>query len=94
MKLSDIPRDALLSLTIVDISNNGNPYLLGGTAISVFGKHGALRKGMYDLRVWLNHQIDGQDVHLMNGKQSISQQMNKINKVMNLIYLKCLIYKN
>ncbi|XP_054160605.1 phosphatidylinositol 3-kinase catalytic subunit type 3-like [Oppia nitens] len=81
LKLSDIPRDALLSFTIVDVSSDGKPYLLGGTAITIFGKHGAMRKGMYDLRVWLSNQTDLQNSHQLNGKQSISGQMNKINKL-------------
>ena len=81
LKLSDIPRDALLSLTIVDTSDSGKPYVLGGTAITVFGKHEAMRRGMYDLRVWINDQNDSDNTVFQNGKYCISSQISRITKV-------------
>lgn len=81
LKLSDIPRDALLVFTIIDVDDSAKPRSLGGTAISVFGKHCSMRKGMYDLRVWLNHQNEPNN-SFINGKHSISGQLNRINKVM------------
>ena len=82
LKLSDIPRDSLLCFTIVDTCDSAKPCVLGGTAITVFGKHGSIRRGMYDLRVWLNNQKDSDNDIFTNGKYNISQQINRITKVL------------
>ncbi|CAH2087289.1 unnamed protein product [Euphydryas editha] len=49
---SDLPRNAILAMTIYDCAGPGKVMIVGGTTISLFGKHGMLRQGMFDLRVW------------------------------------------
>ncbi|XP_063383010.1 phosphatidylinositol 3-kinase catalytic subunit type 3 isoform X1 [Cydia fagiglandana] len=49
---SDLPRNAMLAMTIYDCAGPGKLMVVGGTTISFFGKHGMLRQGMFDLRVW------------------------------------------
>ncbi|XP_047532348.1 phosphatidylinositol 3-kinase catalytic subunit type 3 [Vanessa atalanta] len=49
---SDLPRNAILAMTIYDCAGPGKVMVVGGTTISLFGKHGMLRQGMFDLRVW------------------------------------------
>jgi phosphatidylinositol 3-kinase len=83
LRLSDLPRDTLLSFTIWDTCGPANTSVIGGTAISLFGKHGSMRRGMYDLRVWLNAESNCDNNSFNNGKYSISDQINKINKVFN-----------
>ena len=55
----DIPRNAKLAFTIYDIYGPQQPIPVGGTTISVFGKHGCLRRGIHDLRVWSDVVADG-----------------------------------
>ncbi|XP_025076652.1 phosphatidylinositol 3-kinase catalytic subunit type 3-like isoform X1 [Pomacea canaliculata] len=52
VKYSELPRDAVLALTIWDVEGTSSAIPVGGTNISLFGKHGTLRKGMHDLKVW------------------------------------------
>ncbi|VVC86854.1 unnamed protein product [Leptidea sinapis] len=49
---SDLPRNAILAMSIYDCAGPGKVMVVGGTTISLFGKHGMLRQGMFDLRVW------------------------------------------
>lgn len=56
---SDIPRTAILALTILDCAGPGKTTIVGGTTISLFGKNGVFRQGMFDLRVWPNVEADG-----------------------------------
>ncbi|OWR50514.1 phosphatidylinositol 3-kinase catalytic subunit type 3 isoform X1 [Danaus plexippus] len=49
---SDLPRNAILAMTIYDCAGPGKVLVVGGTTISLFGKHGMLRQGIFDLRVW------------------------------------------
>ncbi|KAK4291772.1 hypothetical protein Pmani_033777 [Petrolisthes manimaculis] len=51
---SDLPRNAVLALTIYDTYGPRRSEPIGGTAISFFGKHGVFRQGLHDLRVWPN----------------------------------------
>ena len=55
----DLPRSAVLSLTIYDVYGPRKAIPVGGTTISIFGKHGCLRRGIHDLRVWLGMEADG-----------------------------------
>ncbi|XP_045450197.1 phosphatidylinositol 3-kinase catalytic subunit type 3 [Melitaea cinxia] len=49
---SDLPRNAILAMSIYDCAGPAQVLVVGGTTISLFGKHGMLRQGMFDLRVW------------------------------------------
>lgn len=50
LQFSDLPRTAMLVLTVLDCAGAGKIDVIGGTAISLFGKNGMFRQGMYDLR--------------------------------------------
>ncbi|XP_049792140.1 phosphatidylinositol 3-kinase catalytic subunit type 3 isoform X1 [Schistocerca nitens] len=65
---SDLPRNALLALTIYDCVGPGKMQPVGGTTISLFGKHGVFRQGMIDLRVWPNQEADGRSPSSTPGK--------------------------
>ncbi|KDR23478.1 phosphatidylinositol 3-kinase catalytic subunit type 3 [Zootermopsis nevadensis] len=56
---SDLPRNAQLALTICDAVGPSKVQPVGGTTISLFGKHGVFRQGMLDLRVWPKQEADG-----------------------------------
>ncbi|XP_043278033.1 phosphatidylinositol 3-kinase catalytic subunit type 3 [Venturia canescens] len=56
---SDLPRDAQLCITLYDCAGPGTQIPVGGTTISLFGKHGVFRQGMLDLRVWPGVEADG-----------------------------------
>ncbi|GLG95013.1 Serine/threonine-protein kinase Tor [Gryllus bimaculatus] len=55
----DLPRNAQLALTIYDCVGPSQMHPVGGTTISLFGKHGVFRQGMIDLRIWPNCEADG-----------------------------------
>ncbi|XP_076179765.1 phosphatidylinositol 3-kinase catalytic subunit type 3-like isoform X2 [Ptiloglossa arizonensis] len=56
---SDLPRDAQLCISLYDCAGPGRRLPIGGTTISLFGKHGVFRQGMLDLRVWPGVEADG-----------------------------------
>lgn len=56
---TDLPRDAQLCVTLYDCAGPGRQLPVGGTTISLFGKHGVYRQGMLDLRVWPGIEADG-----------------------------------
>ncbi|XP_002005497.2 phosphatidylinositol 3-kinase catalytic subunit type 3 [Drosophila mojavensis] len=80
---SDLPRGAMLVLTILDCSGAGQTTVIGGTAISMFGKDGMFRQGMYDLRVWLGVEGDGNFPSKTpgKGKESSKSQMQRLGKL-------------
>lgn len=49
---SDLPRNAKLAITLYDCVGPTEMRAVGGTTISLFGKHGLYRKGAIDLQVW------------------------------------------
>jgi phosphatidylinositol 3-kinase len=53
---SDLPRTAVLGFTILDCTGPAQTSVIGGTSISVFGKHGIFREGIFDLKVWPNRE--------------------------------------
>lgn len=55
----DVPQKAVLTLTIYDILGPRKSVAVGGTTIPIFGKHGCLRRGIHDLRVWPDREADG-----------------------------------
>lgn len=44
MQFSDLPRTAMLALTILDCAGAGKTAVVGGTTISFFGKDGLYRQ--------------------------------------------------
>ena len=54
----DLPRNAVLGLTIFDITGPCTEQPLGGTSIPLFGSYGCYRRGFKDLRVWPGKEAD------------------------------------
>ena len=54
-----LPCNAVLGLTVYDIYGPQKAVPVGATAIAIFGKHGCLRRGIHDLRVWPDVVADG-----------------------------------
>ncbi|KAF4518926.1 hypothetical protein B566_EDAN006765 [Ephemera danica] len=55
----DLPRLAQLVINVYDCAGPRQRILVGGTTISLFGKHGLFRQGMLDLQVWPEQSADG-----------------------------------
>lgn len=56
---SELPRTAMLAITILDCAGAGSTTVIGGATISLFAKNGTFRQGMFDLRVWIGIEADG-----------------------------------
>ncbi|RWS23618.1 phosphatidylinositol 3-kinase catalytic subunit type 3-like isoform X1, partial [Leptotrombidium deliense] len=78
IKFSDLPSDAVVCFTIWDSYGPGNVAAVGGTAISVFGKYGAMRQGIYDLRIWSDIEANAE---LTPGKSEKLNDYVKLNKL-------------
>ncbi|XP_065671511.1 phosphatidylinositol 3-kinase catalytic subunit type 3 isoform X3 [Hydra vulgaris] len=79
-KFQDLPRNAQLGITIWDIydCNQSNP--VGGTTVSLFGKHGILRQGIHDLRVWPGKIAKG-DNSTPGKEEDSKDEMTKLSKL-------------
>lgn len=80
---SDLPRTAILAITIFDCSGPGKMTTIGGTSISLFGKNSVFRQGLYDLRVWSFQEGDGNENTTTPGKVICSSQ-NKMQRLAKL----------
>ncbi|KAF7997467.1 hypothetical protein HCN44_006038 [Aphidius gifuensis] len=80
---SDLPRDAQLCITIYDCAGPGRQIAVGGTTITLFGKHGVFRQGMLDLRVWPGIESDGNTPTSTPGKarDTDKEQMQRLAKL-------------
>ncbi|XP_034949252.1 phosphatidylinositol 3-kinase catalytic subunit type 3 [Chelonus insularis] len=80
---SDLPRDAQLCVTIYDCAGPGRQIPIGGTTISLFGKHGVFRQRMMDLRVWPGVEADGSNSSTTPGKARDygKEQMQRLAKL-------------
>ncbi|XP_028155979.1 phosphatidylinositol 3-kinase catalytic subunit type 3 isoform X1 [Ostrinia furnacalis] len=76
---SDLPRDATLAMTIYDCAGPGKVMVVGGTTISLFGKHGMLRQGMFDLRVWPG--VEGSEKTPGKAPDRGKEQMQRLAKL-------------
>lgn len=83
VKFSDLPRDAILSFTMWDSYGPNKPEPVGGTALSIFGKYGSMRRGIYDLKVWPN--IEAAKDGSTSGKSAQTIEAAKLNKVLCLL---------
>ncbi|CAG2221388.1 PIK3C3 [Mytilus edulis] len=82
LKFSDLPRNAMMAMTIWDIYGTNKAIPVGGTAISLFGKRGTFRKGMIDLKVWPNVEADPQNHSTTPGKtKDTNDQMSRLAKL-------------
>jgi phosphatidylinositol 3-kinase len=73
----------MLGLTILDCAGAGKTTIVGGTTISLFGKKGIFRQGMFDLRVWPNVEADGRELTTTpgKGKDNDKNQMQRLAKL-------------
>lgn len=80
---ADLPRDAQLCITLYDCAGPGRQLPVGGTTISLFGKHGVFRQGMLDLRVWPGVEADGSVPTTTPGKARDhgKEQMQRLAKL-------------
>ncbi|XP_051175685.1 phosphatidylinositol 3-kinase catalytic subunit type 3 isoform X2 [Leptopilina boulardi] len=80
---SDLPRDAQLCITLYDCAGPGQQIPVGGTTISLFGKHGVFRQGMLDLKVWPGIEANGCDLSATPGKARDhgKEQMQRLAKL-------------
>ncbi|XP_049871886.1 phosphatidylinositol 3-kinase catalytic subunit type 3 [Pectinophora gossypiella] len=76
---SDLPRNAILAMTIYDCAGPGKVLIVGGTTISLFGKHGMLRQGMFDLRVWPG--VEGSEKTPGKAPDRGKEQMQRLAKL-------------
>ncbi|XP_072937916.1 phosphatidylinositol 3-kinase catalytic subunit type 3 [Epargyreus clarus] len=76
---SDLPRNAILAMTIYDCAGPGKVMVVGGTTISLFGKHGMLRQGMFDLRVWPG--VEGSEKTPGKAPDRGKEQMQRLAKL-------------
>lgn len=65
---SDLPRNAILAITIYDCNGPSTMRPVGGTSITLFGKHNVFRQGMLDLKVWPDVVADGSENCTTPGK--------------------------
>lgn len=79
MYYSDLPRNAILAMTIYDCAGPGKVMVVGGTTISIFGKHGMLRQGMFDLRVWPG--VEGSEKTPGKAPDRGKEQMQRLAKL-------------
>ncbi|PSN36071.1 Phosphatidylinositol 3-kinase catalytic subunit type 3 [Blattella germanica] len=80
---NDLPRNAQLALTVYDALGPSKIQPVGGTTISLFGKHGVFRQGILDLRVWPNQEADGNFPSTTPGKARDhgKEQMQRLAKL-------------
>ncbi|KAK7481349.1 hypothetical protein BaRGS_00027429, partial [Batillaria attramentaria] len=82
VKFSDLPKTAVLSLTIWDIEGTCKAVPVGGTTITLFGKRGTLRRGMHDLKVWPRTEADCHWPSTTPGKNKESDdRMSRLSKL-------------
>ncbi|RWS16309.1 phosphatidylinositol 3-kinase catalytic subunit type 3-like protein [Dinothrombium tinctorium] len=80
IKFSDLPRNAALCFTIWDTYGPGNVVPVGGTAISIFSKYGAMRQGIHDLKIWSNHDGNFTETPAKSDKSNDCVKLNKLKK--------------
>ncbi|XP_077555495.1 phosphatidylinositol 3-kinase 59F [Haemaphysalis longicornis] len=82
LKFSDLPRNAVLALTVWDVYGPRKSIPVGGTTVTIFGKYGAMRQGIHDLRLWLGYEADGSSKTQTPGKAFGSkEQMTRLVKL-------------
>ena len=80
-KFSELARDTMIVFKIHDAYYPGKERVVGSTSISIFGKYGALRRDIYDLRIY--HDVDEFEEKITSGKINKSEICYKLNKLKN-----------
>lgn len=81
---SDLSRRSVLAITIYDCAwSHNDATIVGGTSISLFGKTGVFRQGLYDLKVWTEEEADGNYWAKTPGKcvDAYNNQMQRLSKL-------------
>lgn len=65
--MDTLPRDTKVCFTVWDTIGPGKMAAVARTSISLFSKHGCMRKGIYDLRLYFNDDCEDQNGHMKNG---------------------------
>ncbi|XP_065092354.1 phosphatidylinositol 3-kinase catalytic subunit type 3-like isoform X2 [Ochlerotatus camptorhynchus] len=81
---SDLSRRSVLAITIYDcVWSYNDATIVGGTSISLFGKTGVFRQGLYDLKIWTEEEADGNYRPKTPGKcnDSYNNQMQRLSKL-------------
>ncbi|XP_053682998.1 phosphatidylinositol 3-kinase catalytic subunit type 3 [Sabethes cyaneus] len=81
---SDLSRNSVLAITIYDCAGyQGEEIIIGGTSISLFGKAGIFRQGLYDLKIWPGLRGDGRILSKTPGKCNDlhNNQMQRLSKL-------------
>ncbi|GAB6032406.1 Phosphatidylinositol 3-kinase catalytic subunit type 3 [Chamberlinius hualienensis] len=82
VKYSDLPRNAMLTFTIWDCYGPRRALPIGGTTVPLFGKHGVLRQGIHDLKVWPDVLADGRMNTTTPGKHDVEKdQTSRLAKL-------------
>lgn len=73
----------MLAITILDCAGAGKKSVIGGSTISLFAKNGLFRQGMFDLRVWIGIEADGNQDTTTPGKfkDTAKNQMQRLAKL-------------
>lgn len=58
LTMDTLPRDTKVCFTVWDTISPGKMVAVARTSISLFSKHGCLRKGIYDLRLYFNEDCE------------------------------------
>ncbi|KAF6199318.1 hypothetical protein GE061_007344 [Apolygus lucorum] len=80
---SDLPQNALLTMTVYDCVGPAQMSPVGGTTLPLFGKRKVYRQGMLDLKVWPGKEADGIEPTTTPGKTPSSgkERMQKLAKL-------------
>ena len=54
MRISDLPRNSLLAITVWDLNTRDHDVPVAGSTISLFDRYGEFRQGQYEIRMWPN----------------------------------------
>ncbi len=84
IRYMDLPRNAVLGLTIFDIYGPGKERALGGTSISLFGSYGCFRRGFKDLKIWPGKEADT-SIHNTTPGDMFSKEDSKMGHLSKLV---------
>ena len=85
LRYKDLPRNAMLGFTIYDILGPRREIPVGGTTISLFGKHGCLRRGFHDLRVWTGVEADCSIKNTTPGEAMAGSEGSEMKRLAKLV---------
>lgn len=97
ISICDLPRDTILIFKFCDSYGPSEPVVIGKAFVTIYGQLGAMRSGLYDLRVWTEDQIV--DKWTFSGQHDLDRlyelkshhhngQMTKIDWLDKLTFLK------